>query len=168
MLKLNIMEIVILSEYSDKNNTGVSSINVNTNISQNNFGIGNLVMKEFFKRENDGTFSYIKETMIIVDVSNENELNVTLKPVVRLQLNSKEIIAIVTNYEETLYYIDGSWHNEDNLDGDKTCDNVTVISPQEVVYRTNISKNYMFEENGKTVPIRQVNVSNYQPLWCNV
>jgi hypothetical protein len=164
------MEVVILSEYMNNISTDLSPINVNQSVSNSKFEVGNLVIKEYFKKENDETFSYTKETMIVVEVIDNgiNDLSVTIKPVIKLIISPKGTVAIVNNYDETLYYIDEKWRNEDTLDSEKICDNLVLITPQEAVYKTTISKDYMFEEDGKIVHAKKVDMSKFKPLWCHV
>ena len=164
------MDIVILSEYMNNNHKHLDPIDVNTDLDPPEFKVGNLVIKEYFKKENDGSFSYTKETMIVTGVDNKgpNDLSVTLKPVIKLLIESSSAVAIVNHYEETLYYIDEKWRNEGDLDKDKTCDNLILIHPGDFVYKTNISKNYMFEKDGKIIHAELVDMSNFKPTWCHI
>jgi len=152
------MEIVTLSHYLYKNNSASSYIDLNTDIDYTKFEVGNLVIKEHFEK-GESSFSYIKETMIIIDIKKNGVLTLTLKPVIFLDKNK----IYVNDYEETFYFENNSWKGEDG----KSCDNLSLISPNKVVGRTNISEGYIFEDDGNEVsPPRIVNMDDYRPSWC--
>ena len=164
------MNTVVLSDYIHKTSKLIGPINVNDINIDENFQINNLVIKEYFKKENDGTFSYTNETMIVSDIFNQNDLTLVLKNVIVLENKYNLLKAYVSNYEETFHYIDDLWKSELDFNSNNTCDNITLINQNDFVYRTNISKGYMFEENGKlqnAVDVR-AKIYEYKPSWCKI
>jgi len=165
------MNIVILSDYNNINYGYQSNkpITIVNPVDFTKFEVGNLVIKEYFKKENDGSFSYSKETMIIVDIIYNDTVILKLKSIIKLETSYPRITkAHVTNYEEILYYIDNIWKTEGDMNSDKSCDNIILINANMHVYRTNISKGYMFEDNGKLVNAKPVKMVDYKPKWCLV
>ena len=161
------MKSVILSNYSNINNDGLFPHTINIDVNLTKFNIGDLIIKESYKNE-DNTFSYSKETMLIISIQNNEELSITVKPVIRIDLGRSNPIAYVSNYDENLYYINEKWYNESNIDSGKSCESIKLVTLDGVANRTNISKGLLFEENGKIVtPPKNVKSETYKPIWCS-
>jgi hypothetical protein len=156
------MEIVTLTTYS--NSDSDYKLNVKYKIN-NGLIIGNLINKEYYRREKDGGFSYTMETMIITDIVSNGEVGIKVHPVTGLIKSGTEYTAIVNKYEEFLYYINGNWHTEDDIDKEIKCENVVVINPENSVRKTLISGSYLFEKDGVKVSPNKVE-DVYKPDWC--
>ena len=158
------MNIEILSNYMNIDNGGLYPINVTPNVDNSMFEKGNLIIKEHY--EKNDSLSYTKETMIIKKVENFNILTLTVSPVIKLEHDNMKnnYVAYINHYQETFSYINNNWKGED----DKSCDNIILIYPNQVVKRTNISEGYLFEENGNVLATPAlINDQNYKPTWCN-
>lgn len=159
------MQIVKLSTYSG-NTSSLNSIPVQNKVN-GNIQKDNLIKKEYYKKEEDGTFSYNTETMIVVEMLTQDDVpKIKVQPVINLVKNDGNYIAKVSDYSEILYYIDNKWHTEDDLDKDITCENVVVINPEHAIKRTIISRSYLFEVNGDRLPEPMVVEDSYRPEWC--
>jgi hypothetical protein len=162
---MNNSNIVVLSDYSSNNNLGLIPVTINTHINPSKFSVGNLIIKETYKTD-EVTFSYTKETMIIIRINVNDSLSIDVQPVVRIDVNKG--LAYVTDYDETLHYINERWYNNYNLDSERSCENVILVGIDEVMKKTQISKSIIFEEDGKNVNPIEVKAEDYKPVWCHL
>ena len=154
------MNIVTLSNYTNNTLVPISIIPFNKNV----LNVGNLIIKEYYKKENDETFSYSRETMIITDVYNNHLEKIKIQPVIKVDKSAN--IAYIDQYDETIYLVNGKWVNEGNMDKDISCDNISPILNNNYVYKTLISKGYLFEKDG--IQIKNLERINdfEKPEWC--
>ena len=155
------MNIVTLSNYTNNSLVSFNISPFNKNIGLN---IGNLIIKEYYRKESDGTFSYSKETMIITDLYDNHLEKMKIQPVIKIdKINN---IAYIDQYDETVYMMNGRWVNESNMDKDISCDNIVPILNNNYIYKTLISKGYLFEKEGiKTSQITKAEEFE-KPEWC--